>query len=91
VLPGASGPMPDDKGELKDPGITIPSAHTTVAEAARHPTGRPVRARLVPASSSTRGPTLWMGAQRYSDGKNINMYVINAVLILMVIRQIAPA
>ena len=29
-----------------------------------------------------------MGAQRHSDGMNINMYVINAVLVLMVIGQI---
>jgi len=30
-----------------------------------------------------------MAAARHSDGMNINMYLINAVLVLMVIRQSA--
>ena len=29
-----------------------------------------------------------MGAARHADGMNINMYVINAILVLMVVRQI---
>src|SRR5438309_9804912 len=29
-----------------------------------------------------------MGARRHCDGMNINMYVVNAILILMVVRQI---
>src|SRR5207244_13485476 len=32
--------------------------------------------------------TLRKDVERHSDGMNINMYVINAVLILMVVRQI---
>ena len=32
--------------------------------------------------------TPWMGAARHADGMNINMYVINAILVLMVVRQI---
>ena len=29
-----------------------------------------------------------MGAARHADGMNINMYVVNAILVLMVVRQI---
>ncbi len=36
----------------------------------------------------TRGPMLRMGAARHCDGMNINMYVINAILVLMVVRQV---
>ena len=35
-----------------------------------------------------RGLTPRMGAARHADGMNINMYVINAILVLMVVRQI---
>ena len=36
----------------------------------------------------TRGPTLRTGAARHSGGMSINMYLINVILVLMVIRQI---
>ncbi len=38
--------------------------------------------------TATRGPTLRMGAGRHCGGMNINMYVINVILVLMVVRQI---
>jgi hypothetical protein len=42
----------------------------------------------VSTRTPTRGPMLRMGAARHCDGMNINMYVINAILVLMVVRQI---
>ena len=38
--------------------------------------------------TANHGVTLWMGAPRHCDGMNINMYVINAILVLIVVRQI---
>ena len=44
--------------------------------------------RSVSTRTPARGPTPRMGAARHADGMNINMYVINAILVLMVVRQI---
>ena len=44
--------------------------------------------RSVSTRTATRGPTPRMGAARHADGMNINMYLINAILVLMVVRQI---
>jgi hypothetical protein len=42
----------------------------------------------VSTRTPTCGPILRMGAARQRDGMNINMYVVNAILVLMVVRQI---
>src|SRR5260370_7450715 len=44
--------------------------------------------RSVSTRTPTRGPTRRTGAARHPDGMSMNMYLINAILVLMVIRQI---
>src|SRR5260370_17228477 len=44
--------------------------------------------RSVSTRTPTRGPTRRTGAARHPDGMSLNMYLINAILVLMVIRQI---
>lgn len=62
-----------------------------VLPAARDLVPRPGSAwgwRPVSTWTPTRGLTLRMGVARHCDGMSMNMYVINAILVLMVVRQI---
>src|SRR5258707_11946322 len=50
--------------------------------------GQPRGGDLESTRTPTRGPTLRTGAARHCGGMSINMYVINAILVLLVVRQI---